>query len=101
MAGERVLGPTIVADGVSKVIDTTTLLGPTDLHVEPGTCTVVRGRNGIGKTTLLRALSRLTLSLATNGKMVSVIMNLLVMQRLTSSLTLFRKEPTYLSIRYA
>ena len=27
-----------------------------DLHVEPGQCTVLMGRNGVGKTTLLKCI---------------------------------------------
>jgi ABC-type multidrug transport system ATPase subunit len=36
------------------VLDVATLLSPTDLVAEPGSCGVVRGPNGAGKTTLLR-----------------------------------------------
>ena len=57
MTDEHLGGPTVVAAGVSKTISDTTLLAPTDLRAESGTCVVVRGRNGIGKTTLLRILA--------------------------------------------
>jgi len=47
-------GCRVVADEVTKVLDVATLLPPTDLVAEPGSCVVVRGPNGSGKTTLLR-----------------------------------------------
>ena len=52
-------GPRVVATGVSKVLGEVTLLAPTSLLVEPATCLVIRGRNGIGKTTLLKILAGL------------------------------------------
>ena len=52
-------GCRVVADGVSKVLDVATLLAPTSLVAEPGSCTVVRGPNGSGKTTLLRLVAGL------------------------------------------
>jgi ABC-type multidrug transport system ATPase subunit len=48
-----------VADGASKVLDVATLLAPTSLVAEPGSCVVVRGPNGAGKTTLLRLVAGL------------------------------------------
>ncbi len=51
------VGPRVAGTGVSKTIGPTTLLAPTDLVAEPGTCVVVRGHNGVGKTTLLRILA--------------------------------------------
>ncbi len=47
----------VAVDGVSKVIGPATLLEPTSLVIEPGRAVVIRGRNGIGKTTLLRILA--------------------------------------------
>ena len=32
------------------------ILWDLDLHVEPGQCTVLMGRNGVGKTTLLKCI---------------------------------------------
>lgn len=52
-------GCRVVVDAVSKVIEPTTLLAPTSLLAQPGTCTVVRGPNGAGKTTLLRLVAGL------------------------------------------
>ena len=52
-------GCRVVADGVSKVVDVTTLLFPIDLVADPGSCVVVRGANGSGKTTLLRLVAGL------------------------------------------
>jgi len=45
--------------GLSKVFANKPVLGPIDLHLEPGTITVVIGRSGCGKTTLLRCLGGL------------------------------------------
>ena len=59
MTAEPVPGCRVVADGVSKVLDVATLLAPTDLVAEPGSCVVVRGPNGSGKTTLLRLVAGL------------------------------------------
>ncbi|MDC5698290.1 ABC transporter ATP-binding protein [Intrasporangium calvum] len=47
------------AVGVSKSIDTTTLLRPVDVAADPGQCVVLRGPNGSGKTTLLRIIGGL------------------------------------------
>ena len=47
-----VLTGEVRADGVSKAIDSTTLLLPTDVSADPGECVVLRGQNGSGKTTL-------------------------------------------------
>jgi ABC-type multidrug transport system ATPase subunit len=52
-----VRGPRVAATGVSKTIGGIVLLAPVDVVAEPGTAVVVRGRNGIGKTTLLRVLA--------------------------------------------
>jgi ABC-type multidrug transport system ATPase subunit len=49
----------VVAEGVSKTVDVTTLLPTTSLVAEPGSCVVLRGPNGAGKTTLLRLLAGL------------------------------------------
>lgn len=57
MPVEAVSGPRVTVVGVSKTISGTTLLAPVDLVAEPGTCVVVRGHNGIGKTTLLRIVA--------------------------------------------
>ncbi len=51
------VGPRVRAAGVSKTVGPTTLLASTDLVAEPGTCVVIRGHNGVGKTTLLRILA--------------------------------------------
>ena len=59
MTSTATTGCRVVADGVSKVVDVTTLLAPVDLVAEPGTCVVVRGPNGAGKTTLLRLVAGL------------------------------------------
>jgi len=50
-------GPRFEAVGVSKTIGPSTLLAPVDVVAEAGRCLVVRGHNGIGKTTLLRILA--------------------------------------------
>ena len=49
--------PTLVADGVSKALDTNVLLAPISVSVASGRCLVLRGENGSGKTTLLRLLA--------------------------------------------
>ncbi len=54
-----VLTGEVRAHGVGKVIDTTTLLLPTDVSADPGERVVLRGPNGAGKTTLLRILAGL------------------------------------------
>lgn len=59
MSNVAVLAGEVRADGVSKTIDTTTLLLPTDVHADPGGCVVLRGPNGSGKTTLLRIIGGL------------------------------------------
>lgn len=50
-------GAAVVATDVSKRIDEATLLRPTSLVADPGSCVVLRGPNGSGKTTLLRILA--------------------------------------------
>ncbi|MEI2778842.1 MAG: ABC transporter ATP-binding protein [Tetrasphaera sp.] len=50
-------GPVVSAEAVTKVIGEVTLLPPTSLRAESGQVLVVQGRNGIGKTTLLRILA--------------------------------------------
>ena len=57
MPVEAAHGPRFAAAGVSKTIGPSTLLAPVDVVAEPGTSLVVRGHNGIGKTTLLRILA--------------------------------------------
>ncbi len=57
MPDEAVRGPRVTATAVSKSIGGTVLLPSVDVLVAPGTALVVRGRNGIGKTTLLRILA--------------------------------------------
>lgn len=52
-----VRGPLVSVEAVAKVIGAVTLLAPTTMRAEPGSALVVRGRNGIGKTTLLRILA--------------------------------------------
>jgi ABC-2 type transport system ATP-binding protein len=47
----------VLASGVTKSIEGTTLLRAVDLGVRPGECVVLRGGNGSGKTTLLRILA--------------------------------------------
>lgn len=47
------------AEGVSKVLGAVTLLAPTSVSAQAGSCLVIRGRNGIGKTTLLQILAGL------------------------------------------
>ena len=59
MTAGRLLGCRVVADEVSKTLDVATLLAPTSLVAEPGSCVVVRGPNGAGKTTLLRLVAGL------------------------------------------
>lgn len=59
MSTIAVLAGEVRADGVSKTIDTTTLLLPTDVRADPGQCVVLRGPNGSGKTTLLRIIGGL------------------------------------------
>jgi len=59
MTATHTVGCRVVADGVSKVVDVTTLLAPMSLVAEPGSCLVVRGPNGAGKTTLLRIVAGL------------------------------------------
>lgn len=51
--------PRVRATEVSKAIGEVTLLAPVSLVAEPGTALVIRGRNGIGKTTLLQILAGL------------------------------------------
>ena len=45
--------------GLRKSYGTTAVLGPVDLHLAAGSITVIIGRSGCGKTTLLRCLGRL------------------------------------------
>jgi len=52
-------GCRVVAEEVTKTLDVATLLPPTSMVAEPGTCVVVRGPNGAGKTTLLRLVAGL------------------------------------------
>ena len=52
-------GPRVSADAVAKIIGPVTLLAATSLIAEPGSALLVRGRNGIGKTTLLQILAGL------------------------------------------
>jgi ABC-2 type transport system ATP-binding protein len=59
MTAGPLLGCRVVADEVSKTLDVATLLAPTSLVAEPGSCVVVRGPNGAGKTTLLRLVAGL------------------------------------------
>ncbi len=49
--------PGLVATAVTVVLGEVTLLAPVDVTARPGTCTVLRGANGVGKTTLLRVLT--------------------------------------------
>ena len=46
-------------EGLSKSYGARHVLGPVDLHLEPGTITVFIGKSGCGKTTLLRCLGGL------------------------------------------
>ena len=47
------LGNTVVdAEGISTFLDNRWLFADLDLSFEPGTCTGITGRNGLGKTTL-------------------------------------------------
>ena len=46
-------------EGLRKSYGTTPVLGPVDLHLEAGSITVIIGRSGCGKTTLLRCLGGL------------------------------------------
>lgn len=57
--GSTGVGPQVTVDAVSKVVGAVTLLAPVSLVVAPGQCVVVRGRNGIGKTTLLKIIAGL------------------------------------------
>ncbi|MGI9241375.1 MAG: ABC-F family ATP-binding cassette domain-containing protein [Verrucomicrobiales bacterium] len=51
------LGNTVVdAKGIGVHLDKRWLFADLDLEFEPGTCTGITGRNGLGKTTLLRTL---------------------------------------------
>ena len=51
------LGNTVVdAKGISVHLDDRWLFADLDLEFEPGTCTGITGRNGLGKTTLLKTL---------------------------------------------
>ena len=60
-AGPKAPPPmSLVAAGVSKAIESNTLLAPVDVLVRPGNCVVLRGENGSGKTTLLRLAAGLT-----------------------------------------
>jgi len=59
MTTTATLGCRVQADGVSKVVDVTTLLPPISLVASAGSCVVVRGPNGAGKTTLLRIVAGL------------------------------------------
>ncbi len=46
----------IAINQVSQQYGGTQILWDLDLHIEPGSCTCIMGRNGVGKTTLLKAL---------------------------------------------
>lgn len=59
MSAITVLTGEVRASAVTKTIDTTTLLLPTDVSADPGECVVLRGPNGSGKTTLLRIVGGL------------------------------------------
>lgn len=59
MSTIAVLTGEVRATAVTKTIDTTTLLLPTDVSADPGGCVVLRGPNGSGKTTLLRIIGGL------------------------------------------
>ena len=50
-------GPRVLAEGVSKTIGVVPLLAPTSLDAPAGSALLIRGRNGIGKSTLLRILA--------------------------------------------
>ncbi|MFT5105165.1 MAG: ATP-binding cassette subfamily F protein uup [Pseudoalteromonas tetraodonis] len=51
------LGNTVVdAKGIGVHLDNRWLFADLDLEFEPGTCTGITGRNGLGKTTLLKTL---------------------------------------------
>ena len=43
-------------EGLRKSFGASSVLGPIDLHLAPGTITAVIGRSGCGKSTLLRCL---------------------------------------------
>lgn len=42
--------------GVNQLYGGTQILWDLDLNIEPGSCTCIMGRNGVGKTTLLKCL---------------------------------------------
>lgn len=42
--------------GLNQLYGTSQILWDLDLHIEPGSCTCLMGRNGVGKTTLLKAI---------------------------------------------
>lgn len=46
----------ISASGVNQRYGSTQILWDLDLHIEPGACICIMGRNGVGKTTLLKAI---------------------------------------------
>ncbi|PCK07714.1 MAG: urea ABC transporter ATP-binding subunit UrtE [Alteromonadaceae bacterium] len=46
----------ISASGVNQRYGSTQILWNLDLHIEPGACICIMGRNGVGKTTLLKAI---------------------------------------------
>lgn len=76
------------AVGISAVVPGRTLFSGFDLSLEPGTCTGIVGRNGMGKTTLLRMLmgqQEPSAGKITVGK--KTVFNYVDQQRLTLDLT--------------
>ncbi|HEX7299457.1 MAG TPA: ABC transporter ATP-binding protein [Solirubrobacteraceae bacterium] len=51
--------PLLKAEGISAGYDETTVLEDVGLHIEPGEMVALVGRNGVGKTTLVRVISGL------------------------------------------
>ncbi|HBX38140.1 MAG TPA: urea ABC transporter ATP-binding subunit UrtE [Pseudohongiella sp.] len=48
--------PTIAINGLNQRYGGSQILWDVDISVEPGSCTCIMGRNGVGKTTLLKCL---------------------------------------------